>query len=215
MMSRDAKTVDAVVYIVDDDALVRTATTRAFKTLGFHVLTFADAQAFLDHERADLPGCLILDVNMPDLTGIELQEQLVSHQIDLPIVFISAHGDIPMSVKAIKAGAADFLPKPVDQNQLIETVQNAIDQHVIEREDTAEITELRRRVDSLSKRESEVLLWVVQGLLNKQIARRLGITEYTVKVHRRHVMDKIEAESLAELVRMCERSGVATSPQDS
>ena len=213
MMSQDTSGA-AMVYVVDDDDLVRRATARAFKSLGFEVASFADAQQFLDHDRLDRPGCLILDVNMPGLSGIELQDQLTAHQIDLPIVFISAHGDIPMSVKAMKAGAVDFLPKPVDQQQLIQTVQQAIDRHAFERWDNAGLTEFRQRVDSLSKRESEVLELVVQGLLNKQIARRLGITEYTVKVHRRHVMDKTEADSLAQLVRLCERSGVATPPRE-
>jgi len=203
----------AIVYVVDDDDLVRRATARAFKSLGFEVASFPDAQQFLDHDRLDRPGCLILDVNMPGLSGIELQDQLAAHQIDLPIVFISAHGDIPMSVKAMKAGAVDFLPKPVDQQQLIQTVQQAIDRHALERGDNAELAEFRQRVDSLSKRESEVLELVIQGLLNKQIARRLDITEYTVKVHRRHVMEKTEADSLAELVRLCERSGVTTPPR--
>ena len=211
-MSQDTSAA-AMVYVVDDDDLVRRATARAFKSLGFEVASFADAQQFLDHKRLDRPGCLILDVNMPGLSGIELQDQLAARQIDLPIVFISAHGDIPMSVKAMKAGAVDFLPKPVDQQQLIQTVQQAIDRHALERRDNAELTEFRHRVDSLSKRESEVLELVVQGLLNKQIARRLHITEYTVKVHRRHVMDKTEVDSLAELVRLCERSGIARPPR--
>ena len=204
---------DAMIYVVDDDELVRRATARKFRALGFQVATFGSAREFLDFPRADMAGCLILDVQMPGKTGIELQEELAAHQIDLPIVFMTAHGDIPMSVQAMKAGAVDFLPKPVDEQQLVQTVQQAISRFTRRREESADLDDFRRRVDSLSKREREVMMLVVSGLLNKQIASRLGIVEYTVKVHRRRVMDKTEVGSLAELVRLCERSGILSPVQ--
>jgi FixJ family two-component response regulator len=208
MTTKDPKPADAMIYVVDDDDLVRRATVRAFTSLGFQVKSFESAREFLDHDRFDLPGCLILDVQMPGKSGIELQQELAAHHVDLPIVFITGHGDIPMSVKAMKAGAADFLPKPVDQQQLVQTVSQAINRHAAARHQTAELDEFRRRVDSLTTREQEVMDLVVRGVLNKQIARRLGIAVDTVKVHRGRVMSKTGVDSLAELVRLSERSGV-------
>ncbi len=204
---------NAVVYIVDDDPSVRNALSRTFKSIGLQVATFSSAREFLDNTRDNIShenvaGCLILDVQMPDQTGIELQEELNRDHAGLPIVFMTAHGDIPMTVKAMQAGAVDFLPKPVDEQQLVEVVQRSIARHAQEQYECAILEDFRRRVDSLSRREYEVMTLVITGMLNKQIARRLDITEYTVKVHRGRVMEKTGAESLAELVRLCERAGV-------
>lgn len=209
MMTDDVTATGAIVYVVDDDVSVRKAMTRMFKSLGLEVATFSTAREFLDCRRKDVPGCLILDVEMPGLTGLELQEELVAHQVDLPIVFMTGHGDIPMTVKAMRSGAVDFLPKPVDEQQLVQTVHQAIERNARKRHETATLSDFRQRVDSLSKRESEVMTLVISGLLNKQIASRLGITEHTVKVHRGRVMEKTGVDSVAQLVRLCERSGVA------
>ncbi len=209
MMTDDVTATGAIVYVVDDDVSVRKAMTRMFKSLGLEVATFSTAREFLDCRQKDVPGCLILDVQMPGLTGLELQEELVAHQVDLPIVFMTGHGDIPMTVKAMRSGAVDFLPKPVDEQQLVQTVHQAIERNARKRHETATLSDFRQRVDSLSKRESEVMTLVISGLLNKQIASRLGITEHTVKVHRGRVMEKTGVDSVAQLVRLCERSGVA------
>lgn len=215
-MTKGAPLSDATVYVVDDDASVRKAMARKFKSLGFQVATFESADEFLAFQRPDdAAGCLLLDVQMPGQSGIELQEKLISHHVDLPIVFITGHGDIPMTVKAIQNGAVDFLPKPVDEQQLIETVQQAIERQSREREDSIAVREFRQRVDSLSKREYEVMTLVISGMLNKQIGRQLGITEHTVKVHRRRAMEKTGVGSVAELARLCERSGIVVGEGDS
>lgn len=199
---------DAAVYVVDDDASVRKAMTRMFTSLGFQVASFGTAREFLDYQREDVPGCLLLDIQMPGQTGIELQEELVEHGVDLPVVFMTAHGDIPLTVTAMRSGAVDFLPKPVDEQQLVRTVQQAIERHAIERTENIVQHEFRRQVATLSKREYEVMTLVIGGMLNKQIARRLGITEHTVKVHRGRVMEKTGVSSVADLVRLCESSGI-------
>lgn len=200
---------DAIVYVVDDDASIRKAMTRMFKSLDLQVITFENADEFLHYPRADRTGCLVLDIYMPGLSGIQLQQQLVASDFDLPIVFITGEGDIPTTVQAIQAGAIDFLPKPVDDQKLIETVQRAIDRNARERTECVQRREFRERFDSLSKRENDVIMLVICGLLNKQIARRLGITENTVKVHRGRAMVKTEVDSVAELVRLCEHAGIA------
>ena len=212
-MTLNATESDATVYVVDDDESVRNAVTRTFKSLGFEVASFGTAREFLEYQRADVPGCLILDVQMPGQTGIELQEELVEHGVDLPIVFMTAHGDIPMTVTAMRSGAVDFLPKPVDEQQLVKTVRQAIERHATERQEKAAEHEFRRLIATLSKREHEVMTLVIGGMLNKQIARRLGITEHTVKVHRGRVMEKTDVNSIADLVRLCERSGIAAQNQ--
>ncbi|KAA5542715.1 response regulator transcription factor [Roseiconus nitratireducens] len=201
---------NAIVYIIDDDQSVRTAKARLLKSVGLGVQTFGSAREFLDHDRADVPGCLLLDVRMPGLSGLDLQQELVARKVDLPIVFMSAHGDIPMSVRAIKAGAVDFLPKPVDDQVLLDAVGQAIDAHVLERRANAELSDIHARIESLTPREREVLMLVTEGLINKQIASRLGISLPTVKIHRRHLMEKMGVASVAELVRMVEKSGVST-----
>lgn len=209
MTTRDQQSTDEIVYIVDDNPSVRKALTRMFKTHGMPVTTFESARDFLDCKRADVPGCLLLDVQMPGQTGIELQEELLAHHVDLPIVFMTAHGDIPMTVKAMQNGAIDFLQKPVDDEQLLETVRRAIDRNARKRQVSAGLREFLQRVESLSKREYEVLTLVITGKLNKQIARQLGITEHTIKVHRGRVMGKTGVDSIAELVRLCEKAGIS------
>ena len=197
-----------IVFVVDDDSSVRKAAARLFRSVGLQVEVFETAQEFLDYPRPDLPSCLVLDVRMPGLNGIQLQEQLAAHD-DLPIVFMTGHGDIPMTVQAMKAGAVDFLPKPVNDEQLLATVQQAIDTHARKKTQSAQVVEFRRRMKLLTKREHEVMRLVITGMLNKQIARKLGITEATIKVHRGRVMDKIGVVSVAELVRLSERAGIS------
>ena len=197
-----------IVYVVDDDPSVRKASARLFRSAGFQVEAFGTAQEFLEYPRPDQPSCLVLDVRMPGLNGVELQEQLKAHDADLPIIFMTGHGDIPMTVKAIKAGAVDFLPKPVSDERLLQAVADAVDTHALRRQQSAELAEFRSRVGLLSPRESEVMKLVINGLLNKQIAKQLGISEATVKVHRGRVMEKTEVQSVAELARLYERAGI-------
>lgn len=213
MMSQDDPTAEAIVYVVDDDASVRESLRRIIKSHGIQVTTFESAREFLDWTRPEVPACLLLDVQMPDKTGFQLQEELVTNEVNLPIVFMTAHGDIPMTVKAMQKGAVNFLQKPVNDDQLLETIRMAIDRNVQDRKMSADQREFLERVQSLSKREHEVMTQVITGKLNKQIARRLGITEYTVKVHRGRVMEKTGVPSLAELVRLCDRLGIATADE--
>jgi len=197
--------VEATVFVVDDDTSVRTALKRLIKSLGFKVETFDSAQAFLKHGPHDGPACLVLDVRMPGMSGIELQEQLTSAGLGMPIIFITGHGNIPMSVKAMKAGAVDFIEKPFEDQKLIDAINIAIKKSKKFRTKQAELKDIQRRVDSLTPREHEVFILVVSGMLNKQIAFDLGMSEKTVKVHRARVMGKMKAKSLADLVRMAER----------
>jgi FixJ family two-component response regulator len=201
-------TVQAIVYVVDDDSSVRKATARLFRAAGFKVEAFESADEFLEYPTADKPGCLILDLEMPGLSGIELQDELTARKIGLPIVFMTGHGDIPTTVTAMKHGAVDFLPKPVDDKRLIATVQQAIATHSLNLDQASDVIEFKQKLLLLTKREHEVMMLVIDGLLNKQIAKRLGVTESTVKVHRGRMMEKTEVDSVAELVRLCERGGV-------
>lgn len=198
----------AIVYVVDDDPSVRKATARLFRAAGFNVESFRSADEFLEQPASDLPGCVILDLEMPGRSGIELQKELASRQIGLPIVFMTGHADVPTTVTAMKQGAVDFLPKPVDDDRLIETVTRAIETYSAELVQQSDVREFRSRLSLLTRREHEVMMLVIEGLLNKQIAARLWVTEATVKVHRGRVMEKTEVESAAELVRLCERGGV-------
>ena len=198
--------VDATVFVVDDDTSVRSALKRLIKSLGLNVETFNSAHAFLKHGPHDRPACLVLDIRMPGTSGIELQEQLAEAGVQIPIIFITGHGNIPMSVQAMKAGAVDFIEKPFEDQKLIDAIHTAIAQNKQFRTEQAEIKDLQRRIDSLTPREHEVFLLVVSGMLNKQIAFDLGLSEKTVKVHRARVMHKMKATSLADLVRMAEKA---------
>jgi FixJ family two-component response regulator len=196
---------DPIVFIIDDDRLVREGLQGLIKSVGLRAETFASAPDFLAAKRADGPSCLVLDVRMPGLSGLDLQLKLSEANIQIPIIFITGHGDIPMSVRAMKEGAHEFLTKPIRGQDLLDAVQKAIASDRGLRKERAELSEIRARFDSLTPREKEVLDLVVAGLLNKQIADELGTSELTVKTHRAHVMEKTQAESLAHLVRMAER----------
>jgi FixJ family two-component response regulator len=196
------------VFIVDDDDSVRKSLGRLLGSAGYRVEVFATADEFQRRPGGEGPGCAVLDVQLPGLGGLELQQALNGGGPRLPVVFITGHGDIPMSVRAMKAGAVDFLPKPFDDGDLLDAVRRAVERSVRDGQDCSELSELRRRADSLSQREREVFAMVVAGLANKQVGHRLGITEKTVKVHRGKVMEKMRAGSLAELVRMAGRLGV-------
>jgi FixJ family two-component response regulator len=203
------------IIIVDDDPSVRRGLKRLFVSSGYEVEDFASARQFLDADMAhDRPSCLVLDVQLPDLTGLDLQRELLERGRDMPIVFITGHGDIPMSVEAMKLGAVDFLPKPVESEELIRAAREAL---LKDRELLAlsiEQKEIRRRLDTLTPREFEVLRYVISGLLNKQAAYALGITEKTVKVHRARVMEKMGASSLVDLTRLADKGGVRPAVSD-
>jgi FixJ family two-component response regulator len=196
-----------VVFVVDDDVSVRESLDLLIRTAGWQPETYASAQAFLSRPRVPAPSCLVLDVSLPDLTGLDLQQRIGPERSDLPIIFITGHGDIPMSVRAMKAGAVEFLTKPFDDEMLLQAITGAIERSRTARSRQAELQTLRDRYAGLSHREREVMALVVAGLLNKQIAGELRISEITVKAHRGKVMRKMGAGSLAELVRMAGRLG--------
>jgi len=197
----------AVVFVVDDSLAVREAVTSLLGSVGLRVQTFGSARDFLGHPRPDGPACLVLDVRLPGLSGLDLQRELADTGSAIPIVFITGHADIPMSVQAMKAGATEFLTKPFRDQQLLDAVQAAIERDGEQRARMAEIARLRNRYESLTPREREVLTLVVAGLLNKQIASRLGTSEITVKAHRHQVMHKMKANTVVDLVRTFQRLG--------
>jgi FixJ family two-component response regulator len=193
-----------IVFVVDDDASVRRAIKRLIGSVGLRVELFGSPQEFINR-RPDAPSCLVLDIRLPGISGLDFQRELAHSGIHIPIIFITAHGDIPMTVRAMKAGAVEFLTKPFRDQDLLDAIQIALEMDRTRRQREAEIATLQMRFESLTSREREVAIMVVSGMLNKQIAARIGTTENTVKAHRSRVMEKMEARSLAELVRMVER----------
>jgi RNA polymerase sigma factor (sigma-70 family) len=195
----------SVVFVVDDDPSIRRAIKRLVESVGLQVELFGAAQEFLQSQPRDVPSCLVLDIRLPGVSGLDFQRELAEAKNNIPIIFISAHGDVPMAVRAMKAGAVEFLTKPFRDQDLLDAVQVALDRDRARREREGEIAALRERFESLSPREHEVVAMVVSGMLNKQTAAELGTTENTVKVHRSRAMEKMQAQSLAELVKMVER----------
>jgi FixJ family two-component response regulator len=194
-----------IVFVVDDDASVRDSVRSLIASVGLRVETFGSTREFLDGKRPEAPACLVLDVRLPDASGLELQRDLAEAGVQIPIIFITGHADVPMSVRAMKAGAVEFLTKPFRGQELLDAIQEALARDRIAWHDRVQLKELRGRYDTLTAREKEVLALVVSGLLNKQIGAELGTSELTVKTHRGRVMEKMRAESLADLVRMFER----------
>jgi FixJ family two-component response regulator len=206
---------EPIVFVVDDDAGVREALSSLGRSVGFRVHTYASANEFLRGPRPDGPGCLVLDVRLPGLSGLDLQRELTQADIHIPIIFITGHGDIPMTVRAMKAGAVEFLTKPFRDQDLLDAIQQAIGRDRASRQERVEVAELRKRFQLLTPREREVMHYVVEGLLNKQVAAELGTSEVTVKLQRSQVMQKMQARSVAELVKMAGKLGTKTSKSSS
>jgi len=200
-----------VIAIVDDDPSVREGLHSLIRSAGWRVETFASAQEFLTRRGADAPSCLILDLQLPGLSGLDLQRRMAEVNLEIPIVFLTGHGDIPASVQAMKAGAIEFLTKPVEEEDILRAIQEALQRDWHLRRQHAEMHDLQSRYDTLTGREREVMQQVISGLLNKQVAAELNITEFTVKIHRAHVMQKMRADSLADLVRMAESLRIRSS----
>lgn len=205
------KEADSVVFVVDDDSSVREAIKSLVKSVGLRVETFETARQFLGSKRPEVPGCVVLDVRLPGLSGLDLQRELAANDIQLPIIFITGYGDIPMSVTAMKAGALEFLTKPFRDQDLLDAIQKALERDRGAWRQRMETAELRARFDALTAREREVMRLVVAGRLNKQIAGELGTSEITIKIHRGQVMKKLGAGSVAELVRMTEKLGITAA----
>jgi len=200
------------VFVIDDDASIRKAIARLLRAAGMEVIACASAQAYLDQFDPNLPGCLILDLAMPEISGLQLQDELATRGNAPPIIFLTGRAEIPDSVQAMKHGAAEFLTKPVDEQLLVEAVRSAVDKDRIDRQTRAELADIRGRFATLTARELQVLACVIAGKLNKQTALELGTVEKTIKVHRAHIMEKIRAQSLAELVHLATRAGITSSP---
>jgi len=199
----------SVVFVVDDDPSIRRAIKRLVESVGLRVEGLGSAQEFLRSQRPDAPSCLVLDVRLPGISGLDFQRELREANIHIPIIFITAHGDIPMTVRAMKAGAVEFLTKPFHDQELLDAIQQGLERDHARRVQEAEVRKLRKRFASLTPRERELLPWVVSGLLNKQIADAIEASEATVKAHRSHLMRKMGASSMADLVRMTEKLGIA------
>ena len=204
---KEHPTPEQVVFVVDDDASVRDSLKNLLESVELHAELFDSAQAFMNFRLPDVPSCLILDVRLPGLSGLEFQNELLKLGVSLPIIFITGHGDIPMSVRAMKLGAVEFLTKPFRDQDLLEAVRVALDRDRARRRDTKTVAALRARYESLTAREKEVIGFVVAGLANKQIAAKMGISNATAKVHRARIMRKMQARSLAELLRMADWLG--------
>jgi FixJ family two-component response regulator len=202
------KSSDSIVFVVDDDLSVRQALASLIGSVGLRSETFASAQEFLQYERPDAAACLVLDVRLPGLSGLDLQAELAKTRKRIPIVFITGHGDIPMTVRAMKAGATEFLLKPFRDQELLDAIRQGLDRDQATRRQRAEVAEIKRDYDLLTSREREVLLLIAKGLLNKEVAASLGITEITIKVHRRHIMQKMKVRSFPQLVRTFEKLAV-------
>jgi FixJ family two-component response regulator len=199
---------EPIVYVVDDDAVLREALSSLFRSVDLPVKVFSSAHELLQGTLADRPSCLVLDIRLPGVSGLEFQGELVKAGIHIPIIFMSGHGDIPMSVRAMKAGAVDFLEKPFRHQEMLDAVALAIERDRKQREQHKTLSELQVRFESLTPREREVIGLITAGLMNKQVAGEMGVTEMTVKIHRGHIMRKMQARSLADLVRMAEALGV-------
>jgi len=202
---------ESIVFVVDDDPSVRCAIERLIGTVGLPVQLFGSAQEFLASKLPNVPSCLVLDVRLPGISGLALQRQLVEANVQIPIIFITAHGDVPMTVRAMKAGAVEFLPKPFHDQDLLDAIHLALEKDRGRRQQETELTALRERFESLSPREREVVAMVVSGMLNKQIAAQIGTSENTVKVHRSRAMEKMQASSLADLIKKIERLQVPSA----
>jgi FixJ family two-component response regulator len=198
----------SIVFVVDDDPSVRRAIKRLVESVGLTVELFGSAAEFMNVSHADVPSCLVLDIRLPGMSGLDFQRELAKAENEIPTIFITAHGDIPMTVRAMKAGAVEFLPKPFRDQDLLDAIQVALERDRARRQQQAEIAVLGERLESLTPREREVLPLVVSGLLNKQVAAEIGTTEATIKVHRSQLMRKMGADSLPELVRMAEKIGI-------
>ena len=199
---------ETTVYVVDDDPSVRAGLSRLLQSMGLTVKTFASAREFLKQAVSGEPGCLIVDLRMPAMNGLELQEQLMTRNLNLPVIFLTGYGTVPASVRAMKRGAVDFLEKPVDDQVLLDAIYQALEKDRGNRHDQAEVKSIQDRLKSLTPREYEVFTLITTGLLNKQVAYELGTAEKTIKVHRARIMEKMHCESLAQLVRLAEKAGV-------